>query len=150
MFIRKLILVAGIPLMTAAVASARPSAAEPTSPEAASAASTSCVLRQYKIRAVKPYTVQRNIAGHLVVSETLGAELTVEAQPGLTAEWLWLSLERHVGDMRTQVRMGDCPLDIDKVRVEVLSAGPGFTVRVIGPDRKSGDEVLRRAQLLVS
>lgn len=44
--------------------------------------------------------------------------------------------------------MRDCPLEVDKVQVEVLSAGPGFTVRLMAPDQKSGEEVLRRAQSL--
>lgn len=147
----KLVAVVGISLVAGILAPAPSQAGGPSSQVSgpATAAGTSCILNQYKVTSVKPYRLQRNAAGHLAVSETRGAEVNIEAQPGLTAEWLWLSLNQHIAAMQGSARMGDCALDIDKTQVEVLSGGPGFTVRLTAPDENSGKEVLRRAQLLV-
>jgi hypothetical protein len=149
MFIRKL--VTGIILSAAAIvpmvahaASAPAHAAEvqPTHPP--------CVLEGYRVSSVAPFRIQQSAGGHYVMSRLAGAELYVPAEPGLTAEWLWLNLSRHIAAMQGPTVMKDCVLDIDKLQVEVSSAGPGFRVRLIAPDAKTGQEVLRRAQLLAT
>lgn len=148
MFIRKL--VSGIALSTLTVVSAASYAAPSTPPALARSVKQPCELSQYRITSVSPYRVQQNMGGRIVVQRTTGADLFVEAQPGLTAEWLWLNLSRHVAAMQAQHSMPNCVLDIDKLQVEVTSAGPGFRVRLIAPDAKAGQEVLRRAQLLAA
>jgi len=149
MFIRKL--VTGIALSAAAIvpmaahATAAPSRGAETMP-----ARPPCILHNYRVTSVTPYQVQQNVAGRNTVGRMAGAELYVQAEPGLTAEWLWLNVGRHMAAMRGPATMKDCVLDIDKLQVEVVSAGPGFRVRLIAPDAKTAQDVLRRAQLLAS
>lgn len=80
------------------------------------------------------------------VSE-VGARVFVQAEPGLTAEWLQLSLQRHLAGMSGS--MADCPLDAKDIQVKVVSAGAGFSVQITGKSAAQGQEILRRAQLLV-
>lgn len=155
MFIRKL--VTGIVLSAATFVPALSHAGTPTHQEAethqAARSQTTqapCLLSQYRISSVTPYRVQQNMGGRIIVNSVTGAQFYVQAEPGLTAEWLWLDLQRHVAAMQGPTSMNDCVLDIDKLQVQVGSAGPGFWVRLIAPDAKAGQEVLRRAQLLAS
>jgi hypothetical protein len=74
----------------------------------------------------------------------------VQAEPGLTAEWLQLNLSREITAMQGPSTMKDCVFGVDKMQVQVASAGPGFRVRLSAPSAEGGQEVLRRAQLLVS
>lgn len=148
MSIRKLVsalVLAAVPLAPIA---ARATVAAPNA--AASRPAAPCELRQYKISSVTPYRIQKSAGGHIIVDRLAGAELFVQAEPGLTAEWLWASLARDAAAMRGSVAMGDCVFGVDKLQVEVASAGPGFRIRLIAPDAQAGQEVLRRAQLLVS
>ena len=50
----------------------------------------------------------------------------VQAEPGLTAEWLQLKLARHIAQMRSPAAMPDCAFDVDDVAVRVESGGTGF------------------------
>ena len=74
-----------------------------------------------------------------------GAELAIEARPGLTAEWLELELERHVA-----AASPDCPLDVGAPRVTVRSARDGFVVEIRGDSDAAAREILRRARGLVA
>src|SRR5882672_9015272 len=141
MFVRNLI--AAVALSAAVISPAISQAAE------ASTARAPCILNQYRIGSVAPYNVEQHI-GKNTLQSLRGAEIYVEAQPGLTAEWLQLNLSRHVTEMQGPATMRDCAFDLDSVHVDVSSAGSGFLVRLIAPDSKTGQEVLRRAQLLVS
>lgn len=105
-----------------------------------------CILREHRVTAVKPYSVEQQL-GHTTVNKAVGAELYVPAEPGLTAEWLRLELSRHIAQMRG-TSMTDCPFDLSDVKVEVDSAGPGFTVKLITQDSHKAPEVLRRARLM--
>ncbi|MCY1024027.1 hypothetical protein [Pyxidicoccus sp. MSG2] len=106
------------------------------------------ILQEHHIASVRPYKIEEHI-GKLTSHRIQGAEVYVEAEPGLTAEWLRLKLARHLDAMRSSAPMPDCPLDVADVRVEVASAGAGFTVKVIAADSAHADEVLRRARLLL-
>jgi hypothetical protein len=150
MFIRKLIAV--LTLTATPFAPLAAHAATGTSPAESRAAHAPCILGQYRIASVTPYVVQQNLGGRITAQRVLGAEAFVPAEPGLTAEWLWATLARHVGAMKgSATGMKDCALGVDKVQVEVTPAGPGFRVRLVASDPASGKEVLRRVQqLLVS
>jgi len=104
-----------------------------------------CALKTYTVTAVAPQftDVQQ---GRVTTRRLAGAVVSVQAQPGLTAEWLTLSLERHLSSMQAGVGMKDCPLT--DVRVGVGSAGAGFAIQLTAKDPKSAQEVLRRARLL--
>ena len=134
MSIRVLAAVAlGATLLAPVVASADPPA-EP------------CILRAHRVTKVRPHFVTQQY-GRASVQRLAGAEVFVQAEPGLTAEWLELTIQRHLARMQTQ-HMGDCPLDLAGVRVKVDSAGPGFAVKIIGRNHGQAKEVLRRSELL--
>lgn len=85
--------------------------------------------------------------GRGTVERLAGARVFVQAEPGLTAEWLQLSLQRHIAAMHGT--MANCALDAKDVQVKVVSAGSGFSVQITGKSAAQGQEILRRAQLLV-
>ncbi|HEY6562594.1 MAG TPA: hypothetical protein VI072_35245 [Polyangiaceae bacterium] len=140
MFIRKLAIIAVVAATTAVSA---------VSIAETSAARQPCSFDEHQVRSVKPYRMEKRITGRITSNQILGAQLYVAAEPGLTAEWLRLKLERHLATMRGPAAMPDCALDVKNVRVEVASAGPGFNVKLIAQRPEQGKEVLRRAQLLV-
>ena len=110
--------------------------------------STGCILKTHRVTSVTPYREDEHVHNSMV-QRLRGASLFVEAEPGLTAEWLQLSLYRHLAEMRSAA-MQDCPFDVKDVTVTVESAGAGFLVKIISRDAGKADEVLRRARLLFS
>jgi hypothetical protein len=130
------VLVAGAMLAPIASFAAAPPAAPP------------CVFQEHHVLSVTPYRVEeRRIKS--TFTRLGGAQLYVQAEPGLTAEWLRLEVARHRAQMHDPATMNDCALDVGNVRVEVNSAGPGFSVRLIAVDPNNAEEVLRRARLLL-
>jgi len=107
-----------------------------------------CILTEHTIVSVVPYKVEEHI-GKNVVTRVHGAQVYYQAEPGLTPEWLQLNFERHLAAMKGLATMTDCAFDLDKVRVDVTSAGSGYWVRLAAPNATTGEEVLRRVQLLV-
>jgi hypothetical protein len=105
-----------------------------------------CILMEHRVTAVTPYRVVE-YHGRGSVQRLAGAQVFVQAEPGLTAEWLRLTVEQHLAKMQTE-HMGDCPLDMSGVRIRVDSAGAGFAVKIIAKDPAQAKEVLRRAELL--
>jgi hypothetical protein len=108
------------------------------------------LLAAYRIVSVAPYTQEQT---HIkrTWTELRGAVVRVEAQPGLTAEWLQLQLDRHVVAMGMRgENMDDCPLAVPGVRATVSRAADGFLITVAASDKSSGQEVLRRAQWLAA
>jgi hypothetical protein len=148
MFVRKLIAAAVLTAIPIAPLAARAASESPAA--AVQAAHAPCALGKYRIGSVTPYVVQQNLGGRIAVRRVLGAEFFVQAEPGLTAEWLWATLGGHIQAMKGSTAMKDCALAIDKLQVDVTSAGPGFRVRLIAPDQTSAKEVLNRVRLLVS
>jgi hypothetical protein len=107
-----------------------------------------CVLREHSVTSVTPYRVQERV-GRGTVTRLKGAQVFVRAEPGLTAEWLELTLRRHLAAMRGPAAMKDCAFAVAKVKVQVNSAGAGFVVKLIARDAAAAKEVLRRAELLL-
>ena len=138
MSFKKLALAAVLAAATAlpGIALATPTAKEPAT----------CIIKGHRVTGVRAlHVVERNGRG---TNERLaGAEVLVQAEPGLTAEWLQLTIQRHIAEMGT-TNMEDCPLDLKDVRVSVASAGPGFAVQLRAKNAAQAKEVLRRAQLL--
>jgi hypothetical protein len=106
----------------------------------------SCVLAEHRVTKVTPLRVMER-SGRGASERLVGAQVFVQAEPGLTAEWLQLSIQRHITQMNSA--MPNCPLDAKDVRVSVNSAGPGFAVQIAGKDAAQAKEILRRAQSLV-
>lgn len=136
-----------VPVLAVLVAVA--AASVPASSFASAPISPNCVLHEHRITSVTPYRVEERI-GKSAVQRLRGAEVFVQAEPGLTAEWLQLTLARHVAQMRGSTAMPDCAFDVDDVAVRVESGGTGFRVRIMARDTDKAGEVLRRARLLLS
>lgn len=113
-------------------------------------AATDCPLSEYRITSVTPYRTHMRNTGRIPVQQLRGAEVFVQAAPGLTAEWLQLTLSRHIAQMRGPAGMPDCVFDLDDVTVRVESGGTGFRVQITTRDIDKAQEVLRRARLLLS
>ena len=137
MFFRKLMpaLVLGVATLLPVVASAD------------SAPSSHCVLLDHKVTSVTPYRVTER-SGRASTQRLANAQVNVRAEPGLTAEWLQLTIQQHLAKMQGTM-MANCPLDLDNVRVQVDSAGAGFAVKIIAKNPAQAKEVLHRAQLLL-
>jgi hypothetical protein len=144
LFRKEFVMLARKIILAAVLAAA---AAVPAVGEAAPNSSPPCILSEHKILSVLPYKVDEHI-GKNVIQRVRGAQVYLQAEPGLTPEWLQLTFERHFVAMKGSA-MPDCAFGVEKVRVDVSSIGPGFWVRLVAPDAKSGEEVLRRAELLV-
>jgi len=102
----------------------------------------------YKPSRVLPYEIERasDYEIHTMDKILAGAHVFIPAEPALTAEWLRAQLDRRVSQATAE---SECPLDVRGVSVSVQSGGPGFWVTIAAGDRKSAEEVLRRAQRVV-
>lgn len=105
-----------------------------------------CILREHRVTKVQPLRVTERY-GRGSSERLVGAQVFVQAEPGLTAQWLQLTIQRHMAQMSGS-GMKDCALDAKDVRVSVESAGAGFAVKITGKDATQAKEILRRAQLL--
>ncbi len=105
------------------------------------AASQCRVANTYRISSVKPYRVADYIVPTDDRAHLQGASLLVDAQPGLTKEWLQRAFE-------ISIATGECGLGAEPVTVSVESAGAAFQVDLSTPDEKAAAELLRRSQLM--
>jgi hypothetical protein len=105
-----------------------------------------CILKEHRVTKAQALHVTERY-GRGSSERLVGAQVFVQAEPGLTAEWLQLSIQRHMAQMGS-VGMKNCALDAKDVRISVESAGAGFSVKITGKDRAQAKEILRRAQLL--
>jgi hypothetical protein len=96
---------------------------------------------RYPIRSVVSYTTVEN-EGYTTYRNFRGAEIVVPAQPGLTAEWLQRVLSN-------QIATGACDFGVQRMNVDVMSAGDGFSVRLSGSDERAAGVILKHAQLLM-
>src|SRR5258707_1868555 len=99
--------------------------AVPTISHAGTASRAPCILDEHHVVSVVPYQVEEHFGKH-VAQRLRGAQIFIQAEPGLTAEWLQLNLERHITAMQGPAAMLDCAFDLSNVRVDVTSAGSGF------------------------
>jgi hypothetical protein len=106
-----------------------------------------CILTEHRVTQVKPLRVTERY-GRGSSERLVGAEVFVQAERGLTAEWLELTLQRHITQM-SKSSMKDCALDAKDIKISVRSAGPGFAVKLAGKDATQAKEILRRAELLL-
>lgn len=121
------------------------------SASSSASAEEQCLLgSKYPVSSVEPYRTNKNVGGYGDGYQPVlrGADISVPAQPGLTAEWL----ERQ---LQGQVQAGICQFGLATVSVEVLPMGEDFVVRVkntnyrVGThDERPGKEILRRASEL--
>ena len=76
-----------------------------------------------------------------------GADIRIEAEPGMTAEYLTVAL-RHMREGAGQATT-ESVFGVEGSAVEVRSTGDGFVFPVTAPDPKRAEEIVRRARLLV-
>jgi hypothetical protein len=121
----------------------------------ATATPASCRLQEHHIIGVTPYVVEnargaREIhEGRAAARELRGATVFVQGEPGLTAEWLQLTLSRQVAQAQGAGAMKGCAFGISDVQVKVTASGMNFGVYLIARDPRNAQEVLRDARLLV-
>ena len=115
---------------------------------AAQGSTSHCFFRGYTVTTVEPHYEWVRL-GKMDSRRLRGAEVYIQAERGLTAEWLRLEITRHLAAMKTSA-MPDCSLDLDHIKVTVNSAGAGFQVTIRTEDDDHGQEVLRRAQSLLT
>jgi len=106
-----------------------------------------CELADYTVDSVSPYA-ERDPRSKVGATRARGAELFIEAQPSVTAEWLQRQLARHVEDARRAAPSAECPLDVLGASVSVRSGGTGFIVRIRTEEEDDANEILRRARAL--
>ena len=132
--VRRLLMMAGFLFMGAAASvNAQPQPHADPQPGACNLTST------YPVVSVSPYTATHQ-GGFPVLTQTRGAVLHVQAQRGLTSEWLQRSVEASVAN-------GDCGFARD-TRVTVNAAGDGFDVVLSSPNEDAARRIVNQAQQL--
>lgn len=110
------------------------------------ARSRTCPLLEHHITSVKPYYTPERVRKGVGGLRLRGVTLFVEAEPGLTAEWLQLTLERDIVELRRSGVIADCVLAVETVSVQVGSGGNGFRVWITARDLQKAQEIARRAK----
>jgi hypothetical protein len=106
-----------------------------------------------EIRSVSPLR-EEVLVGKSKSTRTAGAEITFQAVPGLTAEWLQRVVDCHlarnsaIGHDAASTEMASCPLAPRGVTASVRSTGDGFAVAVRSDDAATAQEILQRAESL--
>lgn len=121
----------------------------PATTLAAAGPASSCPLSEHRVTSVTPYKVAEHVGRGGTIQRLRGAEIFVQAEAGLTAEWLQLELTRHL-TQTAKATMAACPFDADDIRIQVDSAGAGFSVKLIARDADGARDVLNRARLLLA
>lgn len=107
-----------------------------------------CILKGHRVVKVQPLNVAER-HGRGMVDRLAGATVFVQAERGLTAEWLQLTIQRHILHMAGS-SMPNCALSAKELQVSVTSAGNAFAVKLSSTNPEQAKEILRRAQLLVA
>jgi hypothetical protein len=105
------------------------------------------------IESVEPLYVGSS-GGKSSTKRLVGATVTFRAVPGMTAQWLQRVVDCHLARNAALghdvPEMPRCPLVPKGASAMVTAAQRGFAVAIRGDDQASANEILRRAQSLVS
>ena len=71
-----------------------------------------------------------------------GADIRIEAEPGMTAEYLTVELRRALS---SGTESPGCVFAVPASTVQVVSTGDGFVFHVTAMDTKTAGEIVRRA-----
>lgn len=114
-----------------------------------------CVFDKHEPTTVAPFTVDTAMdwGSHIFAS---GAQLFVPAREGLTQEWLTATVQRELARAHVVATEGgnqdaatcDMPR-LKGVHVNVVSAGNGFWVQLLGRDSKTADALMKWARKLI-
>lgn len=109
------------------------------------------VARVYKlahVRDAQPLYTQRFLARAIQPREVIGAELYVDAEPGVNQPYLQRVLSCHAAASST-AHPND-PLRTQNVRaLDVRMQGHQFVIAVTGADRQAGREIWQKSQALL-
>ena len=101
-----------------------------------------------KVRHAAPIYTQRFVARAIQPREVTGAELYVDAEPGVSQPYLERVLSCHAAG--TSVAHPNDPLRAHNVRdVDVRAQGHQYVIAVHGADRNAGREIWQKAQALL-
>lgn len=105
------------------------------------------------ITAVQPLVEERRSGPKgPAVTRVAGAEVTLRAVPGLTAEWLQRLVDCHLARNaalgHVVEEMPNCPLVPRGAMASVSSTGDGFTVSIRADDDAAARDILARAERL--
>jgi hypothetical protein len=101
------------------------------------------------IVSVQPYRVTDTNLKHTWTTLE-GAVVKVRPAPGVTRELLQASVNAHMGHMAAGAPMNDCPLSVSGATADVSSTGDGFAITIHSKNRDAAQEILRRANALVT
>jgi hypothetical protein len=100
----------------------------------------------HRVLSITEHSIQEMDGKH--TRRLAGADIRIEAEPGMTAEYLTVELRRHLGAIRGDVAGSQSVFLVEGANVEVRSTGDGFVFHVTAPDSKNAQEIMRRARLL--
>lgn len=101
-----------------------------------------------RVKNAKPIYTQRFVARAIQPRELTGAELYIDAQPGVSQPYLERVLSCHAAG--SSVAHPNDPLRASNVRdVDVRVQGSQFVVAVHGADKQSGREIWKKAKALL-
>ena len=139
MFIRRFIAISLLALSTSTIPAVALAAATPDASQ--------CILREHRVLSVSPYNVEQHF-GQSTITRLGGADVRVQAEPGMTPEWLKLTLQQHLASMNGT--MPDCAFGTaGAVKIEVTPLDTAFSVKLVAQDPDKAEEVLRHARHLL-
>jgi hypothetical protein len=100
----------------------------------------------HHVLSVAPHWVQESDGKR--TRHLTGADVRIEAEPGMTAEYLTVELRRGLSAASAEPGTLGGVLGVAGSSVEVRSTGDGFVFRITAPDAIHAEEIVRRAQQL--
>jgi hypothetical protein len=100
----------------------------------------------HRVLSVTPHWVQESNGKR--TRHLTGADVRIEAEPGMTAEYLTVELRRGLSAATAEPGTLGGVLGVAGSSVEVRSTGDGFVFRITAPDAVHAEEIVRRAQQL--
>ncbi len=102
---------------------------------------SACALDTYAPATVSAY-VENDHSNKVMFPRYRGADVFIDARPGLTVEWL-----RHELVPRVDPRH-ECALGVPGAEVVVSSDGPGFRVTIRSLDAHAAEQILTLARVV--
>jgi hypothetical protein len=100
----------------------------------------------HRVLSVTPHWVEESNGKR--TRHLTGADVRIDAEPGMTAEYLTVELRRDLSVMSAGHWTLDGVFGVTGSSVEVRSTGDGFVFRITAPDTVHAQEIVRRARQL--
>lgn len=128
-------------VLVAVLGAAQTAWAAPATPNA----EKRCVFQEYAPVSVAPFHQDEDY-GLGTYTRLGGAQVYVQARPGLTAEWLTLSVQRELAKLTAA---DGCRPSVRGVHVSTISAGGGFWVVMTAQNERDAKALLNWARDIV-